>query len=80
MSYIVLQNIHHVAPPKAPKTLFRSVLFALITTVLEYALLIALRSLNFLAVPLDLHPIHLVISMFIVSVRYSGIKKKEMEF
>ncbi|KDO42520.1 hypothetical protein CISIN_1g034640mg [Citrus sinensis] len=49
MSYIVLQNIHHVAPPKAPKTLFRSVLFALITTVLEYALLIALRSLNFLA-------------------------------
>ena len=48
MSYIVLQNIHHVATPKAPKTLFRSPPFGLMTTVLECALLIALRSLNFL--------------------------------
>ncbi|KAK9214094.1 hypothetical protein WN944_006082 [Citrus x changshan-huyou] len=50
MSYIVLQNIHRVATPKAPKTLLRSPPFALMTIVLECALLIALRSLNFLAV------------------------------
>ncbi|KAL9451629.1 hypothetical protein AB3S75_013235 [Citrus x aurantiifolia] len=49
MTYIVLQNIHHVAMPKAPKTLFKSPPFSLMITVLECALLIALRSLNFLA-------------------------------
>ncbi|KAL9451784.1 hypothetical protein AB3S75_013369 [Citrus x aurantiifolia] len=48
MTYIMLQNIHHVATPKAPKTLFKSPPFALMTTVLKCALLIALRSLNFL--------------------------------